>query len=177
MRTSSGEDITTSTLLRLIQQGDPVDFAFRTPAEIGDLASFLAEICPTPETATVGLIELMANAVEHGVLCIGHTTKLHLRRNMSLEDEVDRRLALDEYAGLTAHIEVSLVDQKINFKVSDPGPGFDWHPFEHFNHDRATDPCGRGIAIARSMGFESVEFIGCGNQVVAQISLPANKNV
>lgn len=177
MRTSSGEDITSSSLLRLIKQVGPVDFTFRTPAEIGDLACFLAELCPTPETATVGLIELMANAIEHGVLCIGHATKLHLRRNMSLEDEVDRRLALDKYAGLIAHIEVSLVDDKINFKVSDPGQGFDWHPFENFNHDRAADPCGRGIAIARTMGFESVEFIGCGNQVVAKISLPADKNV
>jgi len=176
MLTSSGEDISCSELLHRIQADGTVVFAFRTPADISELATFLAAICPSPDTTTVGLIELMANAVEHGLLQIGHQTKLHLRRNLSLEDEIERRLSLPEYADLTAHIEVTCHQGQIFFRVSDPGLGFDWTPFEHFCHDRALDPSGRGIAIARSMGFTSVEYLGCGNQVLATVKLPPSEN-
>lgn len=172
MRTSIGEELSPCDLLSRLKQGDSLRFAFRTPEEIGGLANELASICASSDTTIVGLIELMANAIEHGVLQIGHQSKLHLRRNLSLEDEIQRRLSLPAYADLQAHVDVSLIQGKVCFVISDPGVGFDWRPFADFCTTRATDPCGRGIAIARSMGFEQVEYLGCGNQVLAKAGIP-----
>lgn len=172
MHTCTGEEISPSDLLPRLKQGDSLRFAFRTPEEISALAGDLASICPSPDTAIVGLIELMANAIEHGVLQIGHQSKLHLRRNLSLEDEIQRRLSLPAYADLVAHVDVSLVQGHICYVISDPGVGFDWRPFENFCPTRAADPSGRGIAIAKSMGFELVEYLGCGNQVLAKVTMP-----
>ena len=49
------------------------------------------------------------------------------------------------------------------------GKGFDWSKFLSFDPDRAFDPNGRGIAMARTMSFSSLEYQGCGNVVVARI--------
>jgi hypothetical protein len=37
---------------------------------------------------------------------------------------------------------------------------------------RAFDPNGRGIALARAMSFDQLDFRGCGNLVIATIQLP-----
>lgn len=168
MRTRSGNDVDHDTLLDRLRCGAVEGFHFRTPEDITELAAFLAGFCAAPDTAVVGLIELMTNAVEHGLLSIGHAAKLHLRRNLSLEDEVYRRLALPEKRDLRAAVEIGLKGDEVEFLISDPGPGFDWRPFEDFHPERAGDPSGRGIAIARSMGFTTVEFLGRGNRVMAR---------
>ncbi|RTL54959.1 MAG: hypothetical protein EKK46_07325 [Rhodocyclaceae bacterium] len=147
-------------------------FAFRRPAEISRLAFLLASLCPQPQTAVVGLLELMANAVEHGVLGIGYHTKLHLRRSLSLEDEIERLLGLPENLERQAEVVVELKGDRLWFTVSDPGEGFDWKPFESFSPERAAEPSGRGIALARCMGFDRIEYQGVGNRVQAVISAP-----
>jgi hypothetical protein len=46
-----------------------------------------------------------------------------------------------------------------------------WDKFLSFDPDRAFDPNGRGIAMARMMSFASLEYQGKGNVVVARVSL------
>jgi hypothetical protein len=53
--------------------------------------------------------------------------------------------------------------------VIDQGAGFDWQRYLDFDPERATDPNGRGIAMARLMSFESLSYSGCGNCVVATV--------
>ena len=36
--------------------------------------------------------------------------------------------------------------------------------------DRATHPNGRGIATTRLMSFNSVEYLGCGNEVICTVA-------
>ena len=43
--------------------------------------------------------------------------------------------------------------------------------FLTFDPDRAFDPNGRGIAMARMMSFAALEYQGRGNVVVAQVNL------
>ena len=47
------------------------------------------------------------------------------------------------------------------------GVGFDWTPYMDFDPDRAFDPHGRGIAVARLSSFDDLEYIGDGKEVVA----------
>ena len=68
-------------------------------------------------------------------------------------------LRLERHAG---HVE---------FEVSDMGAGFDWKTLLDIHPSRAMDLHGRGIAIARRVCFDSVEYHGCGNVVVATKSL------
>jgi anti-sigma regulatory factor (Ser/Thr protein kinase) len=57
---------------------------------------------------------------------------------------------------------------EIEVTITDEGKGFDWNPFLDFDPDRAYDLNGRGIAMARMLGFESLEYQGAGNVVVAR---------
>ena len=58
------------------------------------------------------------------------------------------------------------------FIVRDEGAGFDWQRYLDFAPDRAFDPNGRGIAMARRMSFAQLEYRGCGNEVVAIVAVP-----
>jgi len=60
----------------------------------------------------------------------------------------------------------------VRFTVRDEGNGFDWKRFIDIEPSRAFDNHGRGIVIARTLSFDSLEYRGCGNEVVAQIHVP-----
>jgi hypothetical protein len=49
--------------------------------------------------------------------------------------------------------------------VKDEGCGFDWRPFLELDPQRAFEPNGRGIALARRLGFQDMEYLGSGNEV------------
>lgn len=163
-------DLAPEELLAQLKAQGRLVFVFRHPAEISKLGFLLATLCPNPQTAVVALLELMANAVEHGVLGIGYHTKVHLRRTLSLEDEIERLLSLPENLERQAEVVVELKGDRLWFTVSDPGEGFDWKPFESFSPERAAEPSGRGIALARCMGFDRIEYLGAGNRVQAVVS-------
>ena len=71
-------------------------FEFRTLAEAAELSTLLAYAFPEPETQVVGLSELLINAVEHGNLGITYEEKSRLNSDGSWQQEVNRRLALEE---------------------------------------------------------------------------------
>ena len=57
----------------------------------------------------------------------------------------------------------------IEITVTDQGCGFDWQSYISLDEHRAFDSHGRGIAMARMMSFDTLEYRGCGNQVVGTI--------
>jgi CheY-like chemotaxis protein len=138
--------------------------------QAGILASMLASICPNPDTASVGLIELLVNAVEHGNLNIGYEEKALLKMHGNWESEIERRLALPVYAQRFVIVTVSAHDEVIEFRIEDQGDGFDWLPYLELSPERAFDLNGRGIAIAHKVVFRHLEFVGNGNVVIARIS-------
>lgn len=151
--------------LNLLSHGE---FVFQTLAEAHDLAAALSGLCQEPESASVGLIELLINAVEHGNLGITYDEKSELRKNFNWEEEVARRLSLPEYASRKARIALVHQGDKLEFTVTDEGAGFDWNKYLDFDPERAFDLNGRGIAMANKFSFSSLQYQGKGNCVVAR---------
>jgi CheY-like chemotaxis protein len=148
---------------------DHAEFRFQTLQQVGPLIQVLASLCPVPSSVASGLSELLVNAVEHGNLGISYADKKRLRLENSWEDEVARRLTLPEYRERSVLVRVARLPDHLEFTVIDAGAGFDWRRYLDFEPERATDPNGRGIAMARLMSFASLQYSGCGNSVVATV--------
>lgn len=146
-------------------------FEFSTLSEARALAIRLAQRCPEPELAAMGLTELFINAIEHGNLGISYQEKSALRLAGNWEREVMRRLALAENSERKVRVEVNVEEDALLFTVKDCGSGFDWQSYLAIDPERAYDPNGRGIAMARQLSFTRLEYHGCGNIAVATISL------
>lgn len=153
-------------IARLMDYGK---FDFRTPDHARKLARFAAFAFPEPTKAVIGLNELMLNAIEHGNLGISYEEKKFLLKNGTLDDEIERRLANtpDKYA--TLHLEIH--PDKIAVMIEDMGDGFHWNDFLEISPRRVADPNGRGIALAKMISFEDIEFLGSGNQVRCTVHL------
>jgi anti-sigma regulatory factor (Ser/Thr protein kinase) len=152
-----------------------VVFEFSSLQEARHLATRLGMRCPEPELAAMGLGELFVNAIEHGNLGISYAEKTALRLCGDWEAEVERRLALPENAGRKVHVEVKQTPDTLVFIITDCGPGFDWQSYLAIAPERAYDPNGRGIAMARQLSFASLEYHGCGNVAVATVSTNSGK--
>jgi CheY-like chemotaxis protein/anti-sigma regulatory factor (Ser/Thr protein kinase) len=152
--------------LQLIQEAT---FELRTVEEASRLAAFLAQISPHPDCTILGLSELLINAVEHGNLGITYAEKTELKRLDSWHEEVLRRSALPENREKRVRVELCRNADGLTIRISDQGPGFDWEKYLDFDPDRAFDPNGRGIALARLTSFDSLTYEGRGNIVVASI--------
>ncbi|MCP4407170.1 MAG: response regulator [Gammaproteobacteria bacterium] len=146
-------------------------FLFRTLEQGQDLASVLANACPEPTSIVTGLLELMINAVEHGNLGICYQEKSKLNKTGNWAAEVQRRLALPENAHKEVEVKYLRCNGEIRIAVTDQGGGFDWRPFVDMTPERVFDSHGRGIAMARMLSFDHLEFNKKGNEVVAVIDL------
>lgn len=145
------------------------EFSIQTLDEASALAAFLAQACPNPGTAVLGLSELLVNAVEHGNLAISYREKTQLRHEDRWHEELTRRLTLPEFADRRVRTTLVRGSSGVSIRICDEGAGFNWQEYLEFSAERAFDPNGRGIALARMTSFDSLEFLGCGNTVVATI--------
>lgn len=148
-----------------------VEYRFSTLAHIDSLVPVLAGLSCAPERVAPGLSDLMVNAVEHGNLGVSYQEKSKLKWEGGWEDEIRRRLALPEYAGRYATVRAERGEDptRLHYIITDQGAGFDWQRFLDFDPERAYDPNGRGIAMARLMSFSGLEYRGAGNEVVATV--------
>lgn len=150
-----------------------VEYRFSTLEDVNQLVPLLAAMCPQPDTVAPGLADLMLNAVEHGNLAITYQEKASLKLEGRWEEEIERRLQLPEYRGRFATVRVDRAAEGLVFSIVDQGQGFDWKKYLHFDPDRAFDPNGRGIAMARLLSFSQLDYQDCGNRVVATVALNA----
>lgn len=142
------------------------EIQLRTLEEAQQTAFFLACLFPDQERASMGLYELMVNAVEHGNLEIGYTLKTSLTHEKRWEQEIERRLKLPEY--ISRRVSVTFENkpgQPLSITIRDDGKGFDFHKYLSLEPSRATDNHGRGIAKANLLSFDKVEYLGNGNTV------------
>ncbi len=144
------------------------EYRFASLRDIRSLVPTLAGFAAAPDLVASGLSDLMVNAVEHGNLGITYEEKARLKLDGEWEREVERRLVLPQYQARHACIRVERRGDQVEFTIRDQGEGFDWPRFLDFDPARAFDPNGRGIAMARRASFESVEYAGRGNIVVAR---------
>lgn len=152
----------TAHTLKMMNKGS---FSFQTLDEARNLAALLANACADADHVVLGLTELMVNAVEHGNLGISYEEKSRLNAMGQWEDEVQRRLALPENSSRRATIKFVRNNKKIEFVILDQGVGFEWKNYLDLCPDRAFDSHGRGIAMAKSVSFNQIEFRGNGNEV------------
>jgi CheY-like chemotaxis protein len=75
--------------LRLLERAT---FTIRTIDDAKAVGAILANVCPDPFSAVIGLTELLLNAVEHGNLGITYEEKSLLKKNEEWEAEIARRL-------------------------------------------------------------------------------------
>jgi CheY-like chemotaxis protein len=155
------------TTLRLLGYGE---FSFRSLDEARSIAAGISALCQGGDSAGMGLLELLVNAIEHGNLGITYAEKTQLRVNGQWEEEIARRLSCEPWAKRCAQLSFRRQNDEIEFTITDEGEGFDWRPFLGFAPERAFDPNGRGIAMAKMLGFISLEYQGNGNSVVVRAS-------
>ncbi len=156
------------TQLHLIKESF---FEARTLEDIRHLASFLANFYPESERVVHGLSELLLNAVEHGNLGISYNEKSQLMLKNTWLSEIQHRLSLPEYKTKKVRVHYKRHSEKITLKIKDEGDGFDWHNYMEIQSDRATDNHGRGIALAKMMSFDDIQYLGNGNELICTILL------
>ena len=162
----------TAGTLQLLQNGT---FRFQTLDEARRLAALLAHAYPDPSRVVTGLLELLLNAVEHGNLGITYDEKSHLLEIGQLDEEVARRLQAPAYAGRCVVTTFSRHGHALHLSVIDEGSGFDWQPFLRLDPHRAFDTHGRGIATAKMVSFDSLEYRGAGNHVETVVIAPLHQ--
>ena len=144
-------------------------FEYRSPDQAMGLGVLLAKTCPDPDRVVMGLSELLVNAIEHGNLEIGYEKKSRLLQNQGWQDEVERRLAISEYARRTASVEVERLADGVIFTIRDQGCGFEPDPYLEIDPTRVFDAHGRGIAMARLLSFDDLRYEEGGRCAVATV--------
>ena len=144
-------------------------FRFRTLEEARNLAFLIANCFPEPGATVYGLNEMLINAVEHGNLGITYAEKTQLVLEGRLHDEIERRLALPGNQSKWAYLSFEACEDALHVLIKDQGAGFDWRGYLDISPDRATHPHGRGIATSKMMSFSSIEYRGCGNEVLCTV--------
>lgn len=166
-----GAEVSAERRDAILEMASRAEFDFRSLEQASQLAGALAALCPDPAAVALGLNELLINAVEHGNLGICYAEKKRLRQSDTWNEEITRRLALPEYRHRVAKVRVTRNEHEIVFTVEDQGEGFDCRAYLEFDANRAYDPNGRGIAMARQVSFGRLDYLGCGNRVEAAVSL------
>lgn len=146
-------------------------FAIHSVDQARDVAAVIVNACPDPEKTVIGLTELLVNAVEHGNLGITYEEKSALNACGGWDAEVRRRLALPEHAHKRVELHVERTPGELRFTIRDQGSGFDYRRYLDVQPQRVFDNHGRGIAIARALSFDRLEYRGNGSEVVAVVAL------
>ena len=165
LRQLIGQQVNYQKLLRR------AEFSYQTLTEAKNLALLLAEISMNPARTLNGFMELLINAVEHGNLGITYAEKSRLLRDGRWEEEVDARLNIEQYASRRVQVQLDKTDTSCTVTVTDQGDGFDWSKYMEFSSERAFDLHGRGIAMSKAISFDSLEYQGNGNTVVAKVNI------
>lgn len=148
---------------RLLVEGT---FRLRTLDDVEDLALKIANMSRIPEKA-IGIVELLANAVEHGNLGMQYDEKTDYIANGTWRAEIERRLALPEHEGKYVEVRLAREPDRLTLLVTDQGPGFDFEKYLELDPDRVFHNHGRGIAMIRA--DVDLRYLGRGNQVLVTI--------
>lgn len=152
--------------LRFVERAN---FRIRTLSEMSALTGLLSSAYPDPDRVTVGIHELLTNAIEHGNLNISYDGKSQLIMDDKWKSEIDHRLEQPEFKDRSVEVELVQTPKAITLTITDQGNGFDCQKFMEIDPCRLFDPHGRGIAIAKSISFDELNYLGNGNQVVATV--------
>lgn len=151
------------------------EFRIRTMEEARELGIFIANTCPQSQRVVLGLTELLVNAVEHGNLELSYEDKSRLMEAGRLHDEIAQRLRDPRYAARAVAIDYRRREDRVEIAITDEGPGFDWHRYLDFDPERAFHSHGRGIAMARKLSFDHLDYRGRGNEVFVSMHVDKSR--
>lgn len=154
---------------RILDITEICHFSLRTPEDAQALSLHLASFFENPMPYCTGLNALFSNAIEHGNLGIGLDLKRQCLNEGTLEQEIQRRLALPEHTNKKVLVSFQKLPEAARIMISDEGKGFDWKPFQQLNPEHLTAPNGRGIAIASLAKEYTIEYLGNGSKVCMTI--------
>lgn len=147
------------------------EFQYRSPQDARALASLLVRAFPDPDRVSMGIWELLINAVEHGNLGVSYEEKTELMQGHRVLAELDLRLELPEFRDRKVLVQLERGSQALTLTVVDEGAGFDFNQYLELSPERAFHSHGRGIAMAKALSFDEITYEGRGNRVVAKVWL------
>lgn len=168
VRSLQQETEQTVQTLAMMDQGR---FTFRTLKQGRDLVTLLSNAFPEAGKIVMGLSELVINAIEHGNLGITYEEKSRMIERGDWGEEVERRQSLPENVDKTVSLSFERSEGEVEFRIQDQGNGFDWHDYLEMSPERAFDTHGRGIALAKIVSFDRLEYQGKGNLVIASVRI------
>lgn len=142
--------------------------------EARQAAFSLSRLADDPEKVVMGLYELITNAIEHGNLGVGYETKSGLSDRTEWIREIKARMALPENINKKVRVDCQLEEGNLVFNISDDGDGFNYRDYLEVSTARCLNTTGRGIAIARVLCFDKLEYASPGNQVTAITKAKSN---
>jgi len=145
------------------------NFEYKTVEQCNSLSVMLATCFPDPESAVIGLSEIMMNSIEHGNLGITCDEKKELLKKGKIFDEVSRRLELDKYKDRIVKVDYECNNKFVLVTIEDQGDGFNWKNYMQDDIEvGTTDFSGRGIMLSKTMSFDEVQYYGKGNKVTVK---------
>jgi CheY-like chemotaxis protein len=158
-----------SEIVRMMQKGD---FFLRTHDQARRICAAISQLAAYPEFVVLGLMELLANAIEHGNLAIGHDRKRECLISDTWNREIATRMASPEFAQRSVRLQFEQDSGSLHVVVKDQGCGFDWQSLaDRPAAPRVNQPNGHGLSRAMRM-LDNVRFIGNGSEVHCTIQLP-----
>jgi CheY-like chemotaxis protein len=159
----------------ILQEGE---FELRTHAEARLLAAALSQCLPRPDSIARGLMELMNNAIEHGMYEIGYEAKRECLLSGHWWQELELRAQNPLYANRRVQVHVEKMFNMMHVQIRDDGKGFDYE--QHLKSPPAGDLLsrisGRGVLTAFGL-MDEVKYIGSGNEVICNIPLSTSDSV
>jgi len=113
------------------------------------------------------LNEALLNAIEHGNLEIDFDTKTRVQADGTYLDFIKERQRDARFSGRSVHVYYSLNKDRVLYRITDQGPGFDHTRAIASARDRTRDSMlqhGRGIILMLS-AFTTVNYNARGNRV------------
>lgn len=158
----------TSQALSMLQEAK---FQLRTLSEARLLTNALSQLFPDPKRVSTGLLELLVNAIEHGNLAISYEEKTSLLMSRQWHTEIENRLRDPRYKERWVTVLYQKNANRIQLTITDEGEGFDWQPFLNIQPERVFHLHGRGIAMARRISFDTLDYQNGGNSVQVSVLL------
>lgn len=162
-RRLKGELSTSHNLFKYIEHAS---FQIKTLEDVSIMSVSLASLFPDPGRVINGISEILVNAIEHGNLGITYDEKTKLNLEQRWEQEIKHRLSLPDNENKSVTITFHKAADEFKLSVKDQGEGFNYKKYLQFDPNRGTDNHGRGIAFANAMSFDSLQYVGVGNEVV-----------
>ena len=151
---------------------DNAEFVFRTRNDASNIAALVSKNMPEPTLAYTGLLELLLNAVEHGLCGVGSQQKSDLINAGQFEQEIDRLERSADNQNKQATLCISKTQTGYTFVITDDGDGFDVDALNEAGAGSTQHKNGRGVMMATHC-FETLEYSKGGRCVTVSILFKA----